>query len=83
MIHGKEDLLPRVADVEVLPEYMLLLTFTNGEEKKFDVRPLLSLPVYGPLYSTFDMAHVDHGTVVWPGDIDISPDKLYIQSVPV
>ena len=26
---------------------------------------------------------MEYGTVVWPGDIDISPDKLYLKSVPI
>ena len=83
MIYGKEQLLPRVAEVEVQPEFVLLLTFNNGEKKTFGVRPLLTQPVYKPLCSVFDSARVDYGTVVWPGDIDISPDKLYLQGVPV
>ena len=73
----------RVAEVEVQPEFVLLLTFNNGEKKTFDVSPLLTQPVYKPLCSIFDSARVDYGTVVWPGDIDISPDKLYLQGVPV
>ena len=83
MIYGSEQLLPRVAEVETLPDYVLLLTFQNGEKKTFDVKPLLTLPVYEPLYRIFDAAHVEYGTVVWPGGIDISPDKLYIQGDPV
>lgn len=83
MIHGREQLLPRVAEVEPLSDYVLLLTFKNGEKKTFDVRPLLALPVYKPLYNSFNAAHVEYGTVVWPGDIGISPDKLYLQGVPV
>lgn len=83
MIHGKEELLPRVTEVEVLEEYVLLLTFNNGEKKTFDVSPLLTLPAYQSLSRVFDAARVEYGTVVWPGEIDISPDKLYLQGVPV
>ena len=78
MIYGKEKLLPRVSDVDFLPEYNLLLTFNNGEKKRIDVRPLLDMPAYKPLCEIFETARVEYGTVVWPGDIDISPDKLYL-----
>lgn len=33
--------------------------------------------------SRFAMAHVDYGTVVWPGRIDIAPKALYDKSVPM
>lgn len=31
----------------------------------------------------FEFAHVDYGTVVWPGEIDVAPETLYEGSVPV
>ncbi len=83
MLHGKEQLLPRVKTVEIVKDYVLLLTFNNGERKTFDVAPLMELPAYKPLTGRFNAAHVEFGTVVWPGDIDISPDKLYLQGTPL
>lgn len=82
MIYGSEPMLPRVAAVEVCPDYKLLLTFKNGEKKIFDAKPLLQIAMYQGLGDVFSAAHVAYGTVVWPGDIDISPDMLYLQSVP-
>ena len=32
---------PKAIDVEPLEDYMLLIKFDNGEEKKFDVKPYL------------------------------------------
>ena len=83
IIKGKEELLPRVKYVEALPDYQLLIIFSNEEKKQFDVRPLLSLNGYKNLPAVFSQARVDFGTVVWPGDIDIAPEKLYLNSKPV
>ena len=38
-----------IHDVKPLEDYKLLLKFSNGEERIFDVTPLLDLPVYRPL----------------------------------
>ena len=81
-IHGKERLLPRVLSVEIRPDYHLLLTFRNGEKRLFDVSELMNLPAYRTVKNVFSSAHVEYGTVVWPGDIDISPETLYLKSVP-
>ena len=83
MIHGKEALLPRVDSVEPLPDYLLLLTFKNGEKKQYDAKPLLQYPMYKNLEKVFSAANVQYGTVVWPGDLDISPDTLYLKSTPL
>ena len=82
-IHGKDRLLPRVSSVEIRPDYHLLLTFRNGEQRLFDVSDLLKLPAYRTVKNVFSSVHVEFGTVVWPGDIDISPETLYLKSVPV
>ena len=83
MVHGKEELLPRVAAVSVCPDYQLAVTFKNGEQKQYDAKPLLNLPMYKNLSRVFQEARVEFGTVVWPGDLDISPDTLYMQSRPL
>ncbi len=81
-IHGKEKLLPRVSSVEIRPDYHLLLTFRDGEKRLFDVSELLKLPAYRTIKNVFSSVRVEYGTVVWPGDIDISPEALYLKSVP-
>ncbi len=83
MLHGKEEMLPRVVSVEACPDYLLNLTFRSGERKQFDAKPLLTVPMYRNLAKVFSAATVQYGTVVWPGDLDISPDMLYLKSKPV
>jgi Protein of unknown function (DUF2442) len=73
-----------VNSVEIIPDFGLLLTFTSGEQRRFDMRPYLRYPVFRRLENPgfFSLAHVDYGTVTWPGDIDIAPETLYQYSVP-
>ena len=76
-------MLPEVATVEAQANYVLLLTFTNGERKNFDMSPYLDYPVFLRLKNSgfFKLAKVDYGTVTWPGDIDIAPETLYLDSL--
>lgn len=75
---------PRVTDVSPMEDYRLFLTFTNGECRIFDAKPLLSVRAYRPLQNEqlFNAVKVAYGSVLWPNDIDYCPDTLYEQSVP-
>jgi hypothetical protein len=74
-----------VNSVETGRDFGLLLTFSSGERRCFDMRPYLHYPVFRRLENPgfFSLAHVDYGTVTWPGDIDIAPETLYEYSVPL
>lgn len=74
----------RVSSVVAEPDFHLALMFSNGEKRRFDMRPYLHLPVYLRLENPgyFALAQVDYGTVVWPGEIDIAPETLYRLSLP-
>jgi len=69
----------RVKFVEPKPHYRLLLHFTNGETRIFNMEPYLKYPVFLPLsdINIFNLAKVEYGTVTWPGEIDIAPETLY------
>ena len=73
-----------VIDVETRPGFLLYLEFANGERRCFDMKPYLHYPVYRRLENPgfFACARAEHGTVVWPGDIDIAPETLYELSLP-
>ena len=73
---------PRISKVTPNEDYTLTLYFTNGEVKKYDVRPLLDKGVFSQLKNLeiFKQVHVSYGTVEWPGEIDICPDTLYEDS---
>lgn len=74
-----------VVSVRPLPDYRLELVFENGERRRFEMAPYLHLPVFRRLENSafFSLAHVDYGTVCWPGEIDIAPETLYDCSVPI
>ena len=75
----------RVVHVAPRADFQLVLDFTSGERRRFDMRGYLDLPVYRKLRNPgfFALATVDAGTVVWPGEIDIAPETLHARSVPV
>lgn len=74
---------PRVKQAVPLENFRLRLTFANGEKRIFDVSPYVAYPAFKRLANPafFSLAHTDHGTVAWPGKIDICPDTLYVESV--
>lgn len=76
---------PRVTSATPLGDHALLLQFSNGEQRRMDVSPYLAYPVFERLREPgyFGLVQADHGTVSWPGGIDIDPDSVYLESVPV
>lgn len=74
-----------VVKVRPKPGYLLELEFENGELRLFDMSPIIDKKPFGRLKQSnaFFGAHVDYGTVVWPGNIDIDPETLYDRSFPL
>jgi hypothetical protein len=76
-----------VIDVSYIGEYKLKLTFENNECKIVDLLPHLEDKIFEPLkdISFFKSASInkDIDTVVWPNNVDFSPDFLYEIGQPV
>lgn len=76
---------PRIKTVVYKKPYKLILSFTNGEHKEFDISPYLSYPIYEILKDESFCSKVKtvNGTVDWNDEIDFDPDTLYLESKPL
>ena len=74
---------PRVKDVEPLRDYLLLITFANGEIKLFDVTPYLGIGNFKELKdkSVFNSVQPFLGSIQWANGLDLCPDTLFLESV--
>ena len=71
-----------VISVKVLPDHVMLITFSNGEERLFDAS-ILKGEVFEALQDedNFKSAYVDHGVITWmDGEIDCAPEFMYQNS---
>jgi hypothetical protein len=68
-----------IKEVEPTENYNLILTFENGERRRFDMNPFLSKGDFKELkdVSKFNTVKIDSNTVVWENDADIEHSVLY------
>lgn len=77
----------KVKDVKPLEKYKLLVIFTNGEIKTYDVKPLFdkweSFKDLIYINGLFQQVKVDAGGygISWNDDIDLSCNELYYNGV--
>jgi hypothetical protein len=71
-----------VIKVETGHDFNLILTYENGEIREFDCKPILDVKPFDSIadYFIFRQVRVALGTVVWPNDVDIAPETLYLES---
>jgi len=74
---------PRVKNVKPNPDYELILTFTTGEVRTFDVKPYLNIGIFKELkdLSLFNSVKPFLGSIQWKNGQDFCPDTLYLESV--
>jgi len=75
---------PRVLEVKANDDYTLMLAFSNGETRLFDMRPYLHHGFFEELndLAYFRAVRAVLGTVQWPHEQDVCPDTLYEGSCP-
>ncbi len=73
---------PDALTVAVIGDYLLRVTFENGEIRDFDAKPLLARKCYASLQNRalFQTAYIRYGVVTWADESDIDPDWLYEDS---
>ncbi len=76
---------PRVSFFEIEPDYVLRITFKNGETRQFDTKPYLDCSDFFRELrdeAYFQKAHISGGTIEWPRGQDFCPDTLYELGIP-
>ena len=71
-----------VEQVTPCPDYTLHLRFSDGKQKVFDFKPMLSKKIYQALNSLplFLQATTDGCGVIWNDELDIDPTYIYEHS---
>lgn len=75
----------KVLTVKANQDFSLDVEFDDGSLRRFDVKPYLELGVFRELKDPdyFRQVTIAYGTVQWPHEQDISPDTLYLESIPI
>jgi hypothetical protein len=74
-------MVPDVIDFEILENYRIKVTLSNGRKGVFDVRPYLGRGIFRELkdYNYFRRARIELGTITWPNEQDFSPETIEIK----
>jgi hypothetical protein len=68
-----------VIDVKAIAPLALHVQFADGTVGKVQFEQSHLTGVFEALKdpNVFQQAHIEEGTVVWPSDLDLSPDAIY------
>jgi hypothetical protein len=72
----------KITNIKILPDYIILITFSTGETRLFDAT-ILEGKAFEPLKdkSVFQNAEIEHGVITWNnGEIDCAPEFMYENS---
>ncbi len=71
-----------VVEVEARPNFRVWVRFEDGVQGEADLSDLVGKGVFrrwrdNPAEFAEVTVDVDSGTIVWPGGLDVAPDRLY------
>ena len=74
-----------IKDVKPQDDYLLLLTFENGEKRQFDMKPYLDLGIFQELkdLKLFKTVRKSFDTIEWDNEADLDPELLYQKSTKI
>ena len=76
---------PRIHQAQAIDDTTLIIEFTNREVRKYDIRPLLQIPMFAPLRQPafFRSFKVEPGgyAITWNEEIDISEYEFWKNGV--
>lgn len=83
---GEQAPVIKVCGVRPLDGHRLWVRFSMGEIKVFDFTSLLAMPAFAAFAdeAVFRNVYIDYGVTVWDdGAIDIAPELLYKEGIPI
>jgi len=71
-----------IKKVKLTNDYLLILTFENGEVREFDMKPYLDTGIFKELknLAVFNSVRVSFDSVEWNNEADFDPEVLYKNS---
>jgi hypothetical protein len=71
-----------IKEVKPQDNYLLLLTFENGEKRQFDMKPYLDFGIFQELkdLKLFKSVRPTFDTIEWDNEADFDPEVLYQKS---
>lgn len=72
-----------IKDVKAQDNYLLLLTFENGEKRQFDMKPYLDRGIFQELKEIrlFKTVKPSFDSIEWDNEADFDPEVLYQKSI--
>lgn len=72
-----------IRNVEPIENYLLVLTFENGEKREFDMKPYLDKGIFKELkdFNLFKTVKISFDSIEWDNEADFDPEVLYSQSI--
>jgi Protein of unknown function (DUF2442) len=74
-----------IRTVKPQDNYLLLLTFENGEKRQFDMKPYLEIGIFKELKDPrlFKTVKTSFDSIEWANEADFDPEVLYQKSQPI